>query len=90
MSATKTLSVLVEIPRGERNKYEMDHETGRIDPDALTQALNDSRAIATYKEYVRAYGLGWKVEAKDTQRFPESALLQPLRYASVPQEESKQ
>ncbi|MCI1223990.1 MAG: DUF881 domain-containing protein [Bifidobacterium subtile] len=60
------------------------------DPDALTQALNDSRAIATYKEYVRAYGLGWKVEAKDTQRFPESALLQPLRYASVPQEESKQ
>ena len=60
------------------------------DPDALTQALNDSNAIQTYKEYVRAYGLGWKVEDKDTQRFPEAALLQPLRYATVPQEGSKQ
>ncbi len=60
------------------------------DPDALTQALNDSSAIQTYKEYVRAYGLGWKVEDKDTQRFPEAALLQPLRYATVPQEGSKQ
>ena len=25
-----TFDVLVEIPKGERNKYEVDHETGRI------------------------------------------------------------
>lgn len=52
-------------------------------PDDLTDALNNSKAIQTYKEYVRAFGLGWKVETKSTQRFPQTALLQPLRYATV-------
>ena len=27
---TETVRVIVEIPKGSRNKYEMDHETGRI------------------------------------------------------------
>jgi inorganic pyrophosphatase len=27
---TETIRVIVEIPKGSRNKYEMDHETGRI------------------------------------------------------------
>ena len=27
--------VLVEIPKGERNKYEVDHETGRIRLDRM-------------------------------------------------------
>lgn len=31
--AEKTYDVLVEIPRGSRNKYEVDHETGRITLD---------------------------------------------------------
>lgn len=47
MSATKTLSVLVEIPRGERNKYEMDHETGRIKLD---------RTLFTSMGYPADYG----------------------------------
>ena len=47
MSATKTLSVLVEIPRGERNKYEMDHETGRIKLD---------RTLCTSMGYPADYG----------------------------------
>ncbi len=51
--------------------------------DDLMAALNDSKAIQTYKEYVRAFGLGWKVETKTNQQFPQSPLLQPLRYATV-------
>jgi inorganic pyrophosphatase len=30
---SETFNVLVEIPRGSRNKYEVDHETGRITLD---------------------------------------------------------
>ena len=30
-----TFDVLVEIPKGERNKYEVDHETGRIRLDRM-------------------------------------------------------
>jgi hypothetical protein len=29
--------VTIEIPTGQRNKYEMDHETGRIGPDRERQ-----------------------------------------------------
>ncbi|MFT8358728.1 inorganic diphosphatase [Bifidobacterium aquikefiri] len=47
MSVMKTLSVLVEIPRGQRNKYEMDHATGRIRLD---------RALFTSMCYPADYG----------------------------------
>jgi inorganic pyrophosphatase len=30
MDDPKLIDVIVEIPKGSRNKYEMDHETGRI------------------------------------------------------------
>ncbi|MCH4209684.1 DUF881 domain-containing protein [Bifidobacterium sp.] len=61
------------------------------DPDELADALAGSPGIQIYKQYVRAYGLGWDVETKDNQRFPQSALLQPLQYATVPKSEgSKQ
>lgn len=51
----------------------------------MVDALNNSPTIRTYKEYVSSFGLGWKVEKKENLRFPEaSALLQPLRYATVP------
>jgi uncharacterized protein YlxW (UPF0749 family) len=53
------------------------------DPDTLKSALDSSQAIVTYKEYVRAYGLGWDVETKESQKFPNAALTQSLRYASV-------
>ena len=50
-------------------------------------ALDDSPAIRTYKDYVSGFGLGWKVEKKSNLKFAESsALLQPLRYASVPKD----
>ena len=28
----ETFNVVVEIPRGSKNKYEVDHETGRVFP----------------------------------------------------------
>src|ERR1700709_424379 len=39
--------VLVEIPKGQRNKYEVDHETGRIRLD---------RMLFTSTRYPSAYG----------------------------------
>ena len=33
MICAKTFNVVVEIPRGSKNKYEVDHETGRVFPD---------------------------------------------------------
>ena len=42
-----TFDVLVEIPKGERNKYEVDHETGRIRLD---------RMLFTSTRYPHDYG----------------------------------
>ncbi|NEG56093.1 DUF881 domain-containing protein [Bifidobacterium platyrrhinorum] len=54
------------------------------DPDELIRSLDDSPAIGIYKQYVSAFGLGWKVERKKSLTFDETAsLLQPLKYASV-------
>ena len=47
MTGTMTLPVLVEIPRGGRNKYEMDHATGRIKLD---------RTLFTAMGYPADYG----------------------------------
>lgn len=53
----------------------------------MVDALDDSPAIRTYKDYVSGFGLGWKVEKKSNLKFAESsALLQPLRYSSVPKD----
>lgn len=53
--------------------------------DDLTAALDDSKQIKIYKEYVSAFGLGWKVEKRKKLEYPETAaLLQPLKYATVP------
>ncbi|MFE7457730.1 DUF881 domain-containing protein [Streptomyces sp. NPDC012600] len=40
------------------------------DPGRLKQALNDSTAIQNYQLYVKAYGLGWKVEQDDAVTLP--------------------
>lgn len=54
------------------------------DPDQLIEALDESPAIAIYKQYVSAFGLGWKVERKKSLTFDETpSLLQPLKYAAV-------
>ncbi|KFI95662.1 membrane protein [Bifidobacterium stellenboschense] len=54
------------------------------DPDQLVKALDDSPAIEIYKQYVSAFGLGWKVERKKSLTFDETpSLLQPLKYATV-------
>lgn len=40
------------------------------DPGKLKQALNDSTAIQNYQLYVKAYGLGWKVDEDDAVTLP--------------------
>lgn len=54
------------------------------DPAQLRKALNDSQAITILKQYVTAFGIGYKVEDKDNLQFPATAaLLQQLKYATV-------
>lgn len=55
----------------------------------MRQALDDSAAIATYKQYVDAFGLGWKVEDKDNLKFPAAVLLQTLKYANAGKTDNK-
>lgn len=53
-------------------------------PDDLIQALDASPTIKIYKQYVSAFGLGWKVEQKRNLHFDQCAkLLQPLKYAKA-------
>ncbi|MBT1178889.1 DUF881 domain-containing protein [Bifidobacterium vespertilionis] len=50
----------------------------------MIAALNNSEAIKIYKEYVKVYGLGWKVQTVDSLDFPKtSSQLQQLKYATV-------
>ena len=47
MSDVRTLNVVIEIPRGGSNKYEVDHKTGRIRLD---------RSLFTAMQYPADYG----------------------------------
>ena len=53
------------------------------DVSALTKALAESRAISNYREYVDAYGLGWKVERHARITVPAYTGSLDLRYAEV-------
>jgi uncharacterized protein YlxW (UPF0749 family) len=54
------------------------------DPSALRRSLNDSKAITILKQYVTAFGIGYKVHDEDDLQFPATAaLLQQLKYATV-------
>lgn len=56
--------------------------------EGMERALEESPQIQIYQEYVSAFGLGWKVERRKNLEYPETAaLLQPLQYATVKQEE---
>lgn len=54
------------------------------DQDRLTAALENSRAIEIYKQYVSAIGLGWKLEQKSDIQMPAANNIGALKYASVP------
>ena len=52
--------VVVEIPKGKRNKYEMDHVTGRIYLDRMLDVYKRQAelfAADSYREYVAMHGL---------------------------------
>lgn len=73
-------------------KYSPPFTVSAIGPtDAMLDALDQSNAVKLYKEYVSAFGLGWDVKTKDELVFEQSAAtLQPLRYASVIKDGSKE
>lgn len=51
------------------------------DQEKLKQALNDSAAIQNYQLYVKAYGLGWKVDEHDSTTLPGYSGTVDLHYA---------
>lgn len=64
-------------------KYSPPYTVSAIGPvDGMLKALDESKAITIYQEYVSAFGVGWQVETKDNLQFPEAAaLLQSLQYS---------
>ncbi|MEU3052366.1 DUF881 domain-containing protein [Streptomyces griseus] len=51
------------------------------DPGRLKRALNDSTAIQNYLLYVKAYGLGWKVDENEAVTLPGYSGTVDLHYA---------
>ncbi|ARI53489.1 DUF881 domain-containing protein [Streptomyces sp. SID8350] len=51
------------------------------DPGRLRKALDNSTAIQNYQLYVKAYGLGWKVEQDDAVTLPGYSGTVDLHYA---------
>lgn len=51
------------------------------DPGKLKQALNNSPAISNYLLYVKAYGLGWKVDEHEAVTLPGYSGTVDLHYA---------
>ncbi|MFE2974948.1 DUF881 domain-containing protein [Streptomyces sp. NPDC059258] len=51
------------------------------DPGKLKRALNDSTAIQNYLLYVKAYGLGWKVDEDEAVTLPGYSGTVDLHYA---------
>ncbi|MDJ1643634.1 DUF881 domain-containing protein [Streptomyces pakalii] len=51
------------------------------DPGKLKQALNSSTAIQNYLLYVKAYGLGWKVDENEAVTLPGYSGTVDLHYA---------
>ncbi|PFG36881.1 uncharacterized protein YlxW (UPF0749 family) [Flavimobilis soli] len=54
------------------------------DPNALTAALDASREIQVYRQWVDQVGLGWSVDVVDTLQVPAGSLPAELAQADVP------
>ena len=67
--------VLVEIPKGERNKYEVDHETGRIRLD---------RMLFTSTAYPADYGFIENTLGQDGDPLDALVLLQAADVPGLP------
>ncbi|MEV0962999.1 DUF881 domain-containing protein [Streptomyces sp. NPDC049910] len=55
------------------------------DPDRLREALTASPAIQNYQLYVKAYGLGWKVDEREAVTLPGYSGTVDLHYAKPAQ-----
>ncbi|MEV0090373.1 DUF881 domain-containing protein [Streptomyces sp. NPDC050738] len=51
------------------------------DPSKLRSALSDSPAIQNYQQYVKAYGLGWKIDEHQAMTLPGYSGTVDLHYA---------
>ena len=80
--------VLVEIPKGSRNKYEVDHESGRIrlhNRDAASMAIDDRWALddpPAAAWFDRALDLTWTRDPFD-RLLAAHALLRGWRMATA-------
>ena len=54
------------------------------DVERMRKALKDSPKLALYREYVQAYGLGYKVDEKSRVDLPAYTGPLDLQYAEVP------
>lgn len=66
-------------------KYSPPFKISAIGPvGGMKKALDDSKEVSIYRQYVSAFGLGWQVDEKDKLHFEATdALQQPLQYAKV-------
>ena len=66
-------------------KYSPPFTISAIGPvDEMKQALDDSKDVTIYRQYVSAFGLGWQVDEKEKLHFDATdALQQPLQYAKA-------
>ncbi|MCX9191986.1 hypothetical protein C3Y87_11280 [Carbonactinospora thermoautotrophica] len=55
------------------------------DPDRLRAALEASEPLRIYREYVRAYGLGYQVDERSSATIPGYQGSLDLKYARVPE-----
>ena len=62
--------------------------TAAGDPDRLRAALGASHEIATYRKYVRAYGLGYSVRTVERATLPPYTGNVTMKHATVPPDRS--
>ena len=60
-----SLDVTIEIPKGSRNKYEVDHETGRVCLDrylfTATFRYDGSSRFEKHWAMFPSFAFGWKI-----------------------------
>ncbi len=66
-------------------KYSPPFKISAIGPvDSMKKALDDSKEVGIYRQYVSAFGLGWQLDEREKLHFDATdALQQPLQYAKA-------
>lgn len=84
--ATSAFRCVGNVLRLHGRIYSPPYEVQAIgDPEALTDALDDSVAVQTYLEYADRLGLGWESDEVDVLTLPEYSGEPTLEHARVPE-----